>query len=124
MGVSTRARIGRVAVALGQGRPADDDAALARLGPVVQAHLDAVQGHTVIHAAPGGLAGAVRAHHPDPGGRRTLEHRPRRGTAAEEDRVQFGQRGGGGGVEQRLGQLGGHQRRVAPAGAQFGDRRW
>ncbi len=76
-------------------------------------------GTAVVHAAAGGLAGAVGAHHGDTGRGGGLEHRPRRRAAAEQDGVEVGQGRGGRGVGQGLGQLVGHQRGVAPPGAQF-----
>ena len=50
-----------------------------------------------------------------------VEDRPRGRSAAEQDGVQFGQRGRGGRVGERFDQLGGDQRRVSPPSAQSAD---
>ena len=59
-----------------------------------------------------------------PACRGALEHRPRRRPAAEQNGVEFGQRRGGLGVRQRLGQLVGDQRRIASARSRVVYRRW
>jgi hypothetical protein len=104
-----RVRVGRGAVPRGQGRSADHDAALARLGAVVQPDSHSVERHPVVDAATGGLTGTVGAHHGDPGRRRTLEHRPRRRAATEQYGIEFGQRRGGLWIQQGFGQLGRHE---------------
>ncbi|WP_231978394.1 AMP-binding protein, partial [Mycobacterium sp. E3298] len=73
------------------------------------AELDAVQWHAVVHATARGFAHPVGAHHGDAGRRGGVEHPLRGRAAAEQDGVQFGERGGGRRVGQRLGQLRGHQ---------------
>ena len=77
----------------------------------------AVQRHAVVDAAAGRLAHAVGADHRDTRGRSSFSDLRRHRAAADQHGVEFGERRGGGGVGQRLVQLGGDQRGVAPAGA-------
>ena len=106
----------RIAVAPGQGRPADHDAALPVGRGLVDAHPHTVKGRAVVHAPARGLARSVAAHHRDAGLRGGVEHRPWRRSAAEQDGVESGQGLGRRRILQGLGQLCGHQRGVAPPG--------
>ena len=114
----------RVAVPPGQGGAADHDAPAARWVRPVDADLHPVQWQAVVHATAGGLAGAIGAHHGDAGLGCGVQHRPGRRSTAEQDGVEFGQGCGSCRNGQRLGQLIGNQRRVAPAGAEFADGSW
>ena len=119
-----RVGVDRVAVALGQRRATEHDAAVGR-----HPHLHAVQRDAVVDAAARRSRSSRRCGPPrcrPPPRRRAPAVRGR--AAAEQHGVQFGERGRGRRVGQRLGQLRGDQRRVAPAGpqspyraGQFGD---
>ena len=110
--------IGRVAIAVGQCRAADHDAAV---GLQPQPH--PVERHTVVHTAAGGFAHAVGADHRDTRARGSVEDRARGRPAADQHGIQLGQRGGGCRIGEGLGQLCGHQCGVAPTRTEFLDGR-
>ena len=107
-----RIHLGRVSIALGEGGAAECDPTVA-----VDANMDAVQRDTVVHAAAGGFAHTVCPQHREPHRRSPFRHTSGRRAAADQYRVQLRQRCARGRVGQRLVELGGHQRRIAPAGA-------
>ena len=77
----------RVAIALGQRRATDRDAAIGQ-----HAQPDAVERDTVVHTASRGLAHPVGADHRDAGGCGGVEDRPGSRSAADQHGIQFGER--------------------------------
>ena len=118
-----RVRLGGVAIPLGKGGPADDDATRTGVGRVVDPHPHLVQWHAVVDAPAGGLGRSIGAHHGDAGLASAVDDRWGCRAAADQHRIQFSQCCGRRRVAQRFCQLVGHQCGVAAPGAELGHRR-
>ena len=118
-----RVRLGGVAIPLGKGGPADDDATRTGVGGVVDPHPHLVQWHAVVDAPAGGLGRSIGAHHGDAGLASAVDDRWGCRAAADQHRIQFSQCCGRRRVAQRFCQLVGHQGGVAAPGAELSHRR-